>query len=65
MEAEKIHWNQLFCGMYDLAVMLSITRQTNSKNIDEINVVIQLPSVKYKSNIILFSGQIADVNGIL
>ena len=32
---EQIHWNQLFCGMCGLAVMLSIPRLTTSKNIDE------------------------------
>ena len=30
---EQIHWNQLFCGMYGLVVMLSFS---TSKNIDEI-----------------------------
>ena len=32
----KIHWNKLFCGMYGLAMMVSIPRLTTSKNIDEI-----------------------------
>ena len=32
---EQIHRNQLFCGMYGLAVMLSISTWTTSKNIDE------------------------------
>ena len=34
---EQIHWNQLFCGMYGLAVMLSFSTRTTSKNIDEIS----------------------------
>ena len=33
---EQIHWNQIFCWMYGLAMMLSISRLTTSKNIDEI-----------------------------
>ena len=33
---EQIHWNQLFFGVYGLPVMLSISRLTTSKNIDEI-----------------------------
>ena len=35
-EFEQIHWNQLFCGIYGLAVMLSISTWTTSTNIDEI-----------------------------
>ena len=34
---KQIHWNQLFCVMYSLTVMLSIsTRTIASKNIDDI-----------------------------
>ena len=33
---EQIHWNQIFCRMYGLAVMLSISRLTTSKTINKI-----------------------------
>ena len=33
---EQFHWNKLFCGIYGLAVMLSISTRTTSKNIDKI-----------------------------
>ena len=45
---EQIHWNKLFCGMYGLAVMLSIPRQTTSRNINEIQT-----SQSLRSNLII------------
>jgi hypothetical protein len=36
----QIHRNQLFCGMYGLAAMLSIPRLIVSKNIDKIAAII-------------------------
>ena len=38
-EFEQIHWNQVFCEVYGLAVMLSISKLTASKSIDEIYLV--------------------------
>ena len=32
---EQIHWKQFFCGIYGLAEMLSISKLTTSKDIDE------------------------------
>ena len=37
----QFFWNQLFCGMFCLAMMLSIPRFSTSKNIDEISTWLQ------------------------
>ena len=43
---EQIHWNQPFRGMYGLAVVLSISTPTTSRNIDEIaNIIAHLPNI--------------------
>ena len=35
-EIEQINWSQIFCRMYGLAMMLSISTRTSNKNIDKI-----------------------------
>ena len=47
MPIEQIHSNQLFCGMYGLAMMLSISTQaTSSKDIDDIGLYILFSNQK-------------------
>ena len=33
---QQIHWNNIFCRMYGLALMLSVATRTPLKNIDKI-----------------------------
>ena len=57
---EQIHWNQLFCRMYGLAVMLSISTRTTSKTINKIwnksghaNLRVGSPNTVYPSYCII------------
>ena len=49
---EQIHWSKLFCKMYGLPVMLSISTWTNSKNINKMNPRIFLRQIYIKIDII-------------
>ena len=48
--SEQNQWNKIFCRMYGLAVMLSISRWTTTKNIAKINTAPGLPTTLYSKH---------------